>query len=107
MRTFVSFFCLRPVSRIAVGFLALTALVACRKQAEQEAGTPGLAPDEKPVIHYDSDFTVQADEATKLSFDALDGYALKWSDNDRILISNGPAYKSYFVEAGGDARAEL
>lgn len=107
MRTFVSFFCPRSFSRIAVGFLALTALVACRKQAEQEAGTPGLAPDEKPVIRYDSDFTVQADEATKLSFDALDGYALKWSDNDRILISNGSDYKSYYVEAGGDTRADL
>ena len=64
-------------------------------------------PDPVPVVRYDSEFTVQADEATKLYFDASDGYALKWSDNDRILISNGPAWQSYYVKEGGDTHADL
>ena len=77
------------------------ALLSCGKQ---EADAPSTS---EPVAHIPSQFTVQADEATKLYFDASDGYALKWTDDDRLLLSNGADWKSYFVKEGGDTRADL
>lgn len=91
-------------------FCAAALFPSCSKQAAEGAvsGSGEAArPEEKPLVKYHSDFTVLADEATKLSFDASDGNALKWSADDRILISNGSAYKSYYVETGGDTRADL
>ena len=85
--------------------LALT--LSCAKEEKELESAEGAQPAPIPVVRYDSEFSVQTDEATKLYFDASDGYSLKWTKDDRLLLSNGTAWKSYYVEEGGGTHAYL
>lgn len=85
----------------------LVLTLSCAKEGQETVSADGTQPAPAPVVHYDSEFTVQADEATRLYFDASDGYALKWTDDDKLLLSNGADWKSYYVKEGGDTRADL
>lgn len=85
----------------------LVLTLSCAKEGQETVSADGTQPAPVPVVRYDSEFSVQTDEATKLYFDASDGYALKWTEDDRLLLSNGAAWKSYYVKEGGDTRADL
>ena len=99
-------------------FCAAALLSSCSKQAAEGAvsGSGEAArPEEKPLVKYDSDFTVQSDESpadgkadlSKVYFDASDENALKWTADDEIFISNGSSSKHYYVKTGGSTHAPL
>lgn len=99
-------------------FCAAALLSSCSKQAAEGAvsGSGEAArPEEKPLVKYDSDFTVQSDESpadgkadlSKVYFDASNENALKWTADDEIFISNGSSSKHYYVKTGGSTHAPL